>query len=174
MHAASTHYASTSTSLSHVSGNNTKASSTSMVLDAKDKAAVKDKIKKRVQAAIKRQFKADQKAEEARKQRVEEERLYREEDMRDIALKLRKREREKTGLAATTTGDVIPPLMGEPEVRGWDENQDYQINDYRNHFNSNERFGRSSPPKSRSRSPRSNPRRHTSRSPNDALSLIHI
>ena len=35
--------------------------------------------------------KADQKAEEARKQRNEEERLYREEEMRDIALKLRKR-----------------------------------------------------------------------------------
>ena len=35
--------------------------------------------------------KADQKAEEARKQRAEDERLYREEEMRDIALKLRKR-----------------------------------------------------------------------------------
>ena len=35
--------------------------------------------------------KADQKAEEARKQRAEEERIYREEEMRDIAIKLRKR-----------------------------------------------------------------------------------
>ena len=60
------------------------------------------------------------------------------------------REREKTGLA-TATGDPIPPLMGEPEVRGWDENQDYRMDTYSSRYKSNERFGRSPPPRSRSR-----------------------
>jgi hypothetical protein len=63
------------------------------------------------------------------------------------------REREKIGLvAAASTGDGIPPLMGDPEIQTWDDNQDYHLSSSnRNRSKSNERIDRSPRPRSRSR-----------------------
>eukprot|EP00095_Tigriopus_kingsejongensis_P002909 maker-scaffold336_size202805-snap-gene-1.44 protein:Tk02909 transcript:maker-scaffold336_size202805-snap-gene-1.44-mRNA-1 annotation:"splicing arginine serine-rich 16" len=57
--------------------------------------SLKDKIRKRMQAQIKKQFRMDKLAEEERKRKLDEERLYREEEMRELALKMRRKEREK-------------------------------------------------------------------------------
>ena len=62
------------------------------------------------------------------------------------------REREKIGLVAvTSTGDGIPPLMGDPEIQTWDDNQDYITRSNRNRSKSNERVDTSPTPRSRSR-----------------------
>ena len=41
--------------------------------------------------------------------------------------------------------------MGEPEIRGWDEDEEYIITDNRKRSKSKDRFDRPSPDKSRSR-----------------------
>uniref|UniRef100_A0A0A9XD10 CLK4-associating serine/arginine rich protein n=3 Tax=Lygus hesperus TaxID=30085 RepID=A0A0A9XD10_LYGHE len=67
--------------------------STSAVVPAAPKLTPQERLKRKMQALINKQYKADKRAEREKREKVEQERIDREDEMREISIKLRKRER---------------------------------------------------------------------------------
>ncbi|XP_073982212.1 uncharacterized protein isoform X3 [Rhodnius prolixus] len=57
------------------------------------KITPQERLKKKMQALLNKQYKADKKAEREKREKVEQERIDREDEMREMSIKLRKRER---------------------------------------------------------------------------------
>ncbi|KAK0163324.1 hypothetical protein PV327_007019 [Microctonus hyperodae] len=61
----------------------------------KSKITPQERLKKKMQALLNRQYKADKKAEQARIEKMEQQRQDREDEIREMSLKLRRKQRER-------------------------------------------------------------------------------
>ncbi|KZS13086.1 Uncharacterized protein APZ42_021810 [Daphnia magna] len=67
-----------------------------------------ERLKRKMQAALNKQYKADKRAEKEKLQKVEQERVNREEEMRELALRLRRKERMRRHAAKGESGSSSP------------------------------------------------------------------
>ncbi|XP_046652107.1 CLK4-associating serine/arginine rich protein-like isoform X1 [Daphnia pulicaria] len=67
-----------------------------------------ERLKRKMQAALNKQYKADKRAEKEKLQKVEQERMNREEEMRELALRLRRKERMRRHAAQGESGSSSP------------------------------------------------------------------